>query len=207
MTEKDLRYCHNFKDPVYPHQALPDTPRKKPKRSKADPQELAKNDEAETGNEDDSSSKKRVIKRKLKKMELDQQRSNEERAGNPNSSNRTDNLELNPITLGDDFEHSDDESKNDEDNKDPNNVPKSNAAQKATKPDEPLEEEGEGEDMDEDESKKSSNVSLPFLNLFRINGQIVASRSSEASPMRAKKQLKKMRICLIYLTVTIKQLF
>ncbi|HNB81798.1 MAG TPA: hypothetical protein PLP14_06840, partial [Chitinophagaceae bacterium] len=53
-------------------------------------------------------------------------------------------------------------------NKDPNNVPKSNAAQKATKPDEPLEEEGEGEDMDEDESKKSSNVSLPFLNCFLI---------------------------------------
>lgn len=146
MSNKDIRYSHNYREPVYPHQDLPQTP-KKGKRKRQDELELAKEEEAETGNEDEHSFKKRTLKRKLKKMESDPQKSNLERAGNKDSLSKEDQPELNPVMGCEEIENSEELFQN-EDKKQP------------TKPDEPLDLNPE-DDQDENKSKKSSNEGFP----------------------------------------------
>lgn len=98
MVKKDTRYCHNYREPVYPFKPIPETPKKNSKRKREEESELRKEEEVETGNEDEHSIRKRTVKRKVKKTESDPQKSNLEMAGNKDSSSKEDQLELNPIT-------------------------------------------------------------------------------------------------------------
>lgn len=85
MLKKDIRYSHNFKQPVFPHQGLPtETIVKKAKRKAEekfinfDEGEEAKSEEIDTS----QPQRKRNIKRKIKKMESEL-KDKEEKAGNP----------------------------------------------------------------------------------------------------------------------------
>lgn len=62
---KNLKYCHNYREPILPNQDLPEK-KKKGKRARNDILELVKDEEIETGNEEESTTKKRIMKRKLK---------------------------------------------------------------------------------------------------------------------------------------------
>ena len=99
MTNKDLKYCHNFREPIYPHQQLPEKGKKRAKRTKNDEADTRKDEDVETGNNDESSANKRKIKRQVKKMESDVLKSGGlEKAGNSISNNKGESQEMNPVT-------------------------------------------------------------------------------------------------------------
>lgn len=61
----NLKYCHNYKEPILPHQELPEK-KKKGKRTREDILELVKEEEPEAGDQENPTTKKRIMKRKLK---------------------------------------------------------------------------------------------------------------------------------------------
>lgn len=162
MTQKDLKYSHNFREPIKPHQQLPQKCKKKNKRVRNEVLEVVKDDEAETGNGDDSSANKRKIKRQVKKMENEASKTGGlEKAGVQNGSAKGEAPDMNPVTAWVEFEASEDIGLKDIEVAGINGGSKSGVAQKATKPDHPLEPD-EDEDEDEDiESKKSSHGGFP----------------------------------------------
>lgn len=73
MLTKNTKYCHNYPLPVYPHQELPETDRKKLKRSR---DEVDKNEEDSKENKSDPDANDPTLqaiqtKRKLKKKSSD----------------------------------------------------------------------------------------------------------------------------------------
>lgn len=113
LSVKEARYSHNYANPIFPHEELPQKkPKSKPinklKRTKEQiAAEILKDTEVvDTTNEDESNKKKRFIKRKLKKMELEgAPSSNIESAGVPNNDNSR-SLEINPVTVWEQFDES-----------------------------------------------------------------------------------------------------
>lgn len=113
LIESETRYSHNYSKPIYPHEDLPESkPKNKLKRSKEQlaAQILQENDPEDPKGPEESGSKKRMVKRKLKKRELDvASSSNRESAGvgqNDYASNVSQSLEIRPIMQCEQIEES-----------------------------------------------------------------------------------------------------
>ena len=109
MLATGTRYCHNYKDPILPHEELPD-PSKKKERKRTKEQMIASALQGEHSmdikEEDKSSAKKRIFKRKLKKKESETLRSE-----NPESAGVVSGLDLKPISMCENFEESEEVQK------------------------------------------------------------------------------------------------
>jgi hypothetical protein len=69
MLSKGIKYCHNYKTPIVPHESLPEPKRRNGKRTKIASKYEPFDDEEVVEEEDPVKLKKRVHKRKLKKKE------------------------------------------------------------------------------------------------------------------------------------------
>ena len=108
---------------------------------------------------------------------------NSERAGVKEQSEKSENLDLNPITLWDQFESDQDADRKEEEkeNKDINGMEKINLPQKATKPEEPLE-----PDVDVAEDGRSDASSHSGFPIFGAGSDEEGSENKE----RAENLLK-----------------
>ncbi len=71
MLKKHTKYCHNYPIPVFPHRALPDTDRKKLKRSKEEVEKIDENSKENKSDPDENDPALNTMqkKRKLKKKD------------------------------------------------------------------------------------------------------------------------------------------
>lgn len=69
MKKKGIRYCHNYADPIRPHEPLPDSTKKKNKRTKQDTEEQKNGDEEAIETGAPTELKKRKIKKKSSEVE------------------------------------------------------------------------------------------------------------------------------------------
>lgn len=92
MSSKGIKYCHNYRTPILPHEGLPEPKLRNGKRSKnASKYEPFDDEEEVVEQEDPVKQKKRVHKRKLKKKESEGVKLEEsESAGNQDDDSSSD---------------------------------------------------------------------------------------------------------------------